>query len=267
MTQGLRRILLRGFTLVELLVVIGVIAVLAGLVLAVGSGVLRRTERTMTETALTSLEQAIDELELQRGQALVFNRRKGVGDSDPQDALPFMDVNELPPGFVNEAYIMPRLIALLAANQASAAMLERIPGDLLRAEEKRWPDGAVTRMNLRDAWGEQIAVVPCGRPATRSEIIRAREVLRTGRTSAEADPLAIGIDLEDGTVRTTDEWSLNTGCRGRRWLFISRGPDQSLGMPAWGAGGPATSVSDANRDGQPDWADNLFNYEPGRPER
>ena len=267
MTQGLRRILLRGFTLVELLVVIGVIALLAGLVLAVGSGVLRRTERTMTESALTSLEQAIDELETQRGQRLVFNRRKGVGESDPQDALPFMDVNELPPGVVNEAYIMPRLIALLAANQASAAMLERIPGDLLRSEERRWPDGTVTRMNLRDAWGEQIAVVPCGRPATRSEIALARESLRSSNSSDAADPLRIGIDLEDATVRTTDEWSLNVGCRGRRWLFISRGPDQSLGMPPWGAGGPATSVSDLNRDGQPDWSDNLFNYEPGRTER
>ena len=115
MSHDLRRILFRGFTLVELLVVIGVIAVLAGLVLAVGSGVLRRTERTVTETALTVLEQSIDELELRRGQSLVFNRRKGVGASDPQDTLPFMDVNELPPGFVNEAYIMPRLIALLAA--------------------------------------------------------------------------------------------------------------------------------------------------------
>ena len=79
--------------------------------------------------------------------------------------------------------------------------------------------------------------------------------------------MRIGIDLEDATVRTTDEWSLNVGCRGRRWLFISRGPDQSLGMPPWGAGGPATSVSDLNRDGQPDWSDNLFNYEPGRTER
>ncbi|MFN9720280.1 MAG: hypothetical protein ACK58L_16400 [Planctomycetota bacterium] len=83
-------------------------------------------------------------------------------------------------------------------------------------------------------------------------------------STASADPLGVGIDLDDGTVRTTDEWSLNTGCLGRRWLFISRGPDRLLGMPPWGAGGPATSVSDSNRDGQPDWSDNVFNYEPGR---
>lgn len=264
MSLGLRRILLRGFTLVELLVVIGVVAVLAGLVLAVGSGVLRRAERGVTESALTSLGQAIDEFETARRQALTFNRRLGVTDSDRQDGLSFHDLNELPPGFVNEAYIMPRLIALLAANQASATMLQEIPADLLRAEERRWADGVITRMNLRDAWGEQFAVVPCGRPATRSEIALAREALRTGSDTRSADPLGIGIDLEDGTVRTTDEWSLNTGCVGRRWLFISRGPDRSLGMPPWGAGGPATRVTDADGDGQPDWSDNVFSYEPGR---
>ena len=264
MSRAVRHMLLRGFTLVELLVVIGVIAMLAGLVLAVASGVLMRGERTITETACTSLGQAIDELELRRGQPLTFNRRLGVSDSSPQDGLAFHDLNELPPGFVNEAYIMPRLVALLAANQACWAMLQEIPPDLLRAEERRWADGTVTKFNLRDAWGEQIAVVPSGRPATRSEIIRAREALRTSGSTASADPLGVGIDLDDGTVRTTDEWSLNTGCLGRRWLFISRGPDRLLGMPPWGAGGPATSVSDSNRDGQPDWSDNVFNYEPGR---
>jgi prepilin-type N-terminal cleavage/methylation domain-containing protein len=254
----------QGFTLVELLVVIGVIALLAGLVLAVGGGVLRRAERTVTETAMISLEQAIDEFELRRGQALVFNRRLGVADTSPQDALPFHDVNELPPGFVNEAYIMPRLIALLAANQACAAMLHEIPSDLLRHEERRWPDGGVTTMNLRDAWGEQLAVVPCGRPATRSEIIQARDTARGTGTTRAADPLGIGIDLLDGTVRTTDEWSLNVGCVGRRWLFISRGPDRLLGMPEWGPGGPATSIADGDRDGQLDWSDNVFNYDPSR---
>jgi prepilin-type N-terminal cleavage/methylation domain-containing protein len=264
MSRVVRRMLLRGFTLVELLVVIGVIAMLAGLVLAVGSGVFRRAERTLTESAMVHLGQAIDEFELQRGQALVFNRRLGVSESDPQDGLAFHDLNELPPGFVNEAYIMPRLIALLAANNAAASMLREIPPDLLRPEEKRWADGAITRLNLRDAWGEQLAVVPCGRAATRSEIMQARESLRTAGSTRSADPLQLGIDLLDGTVRTTDEWSLNTGCVGRRWLFISRGPDRLLGMPEWGAGGPATSVADGDRDGQPDWSDNVFNYEPGR---
>ena len=264
MSVGVRRILDRGFTLVELLVVIGIIAVLAALVLTVGSGVLSRSERTVTETALVTLEGAITELEQVRGQSLTFNRRTSVSDESKQDGLPFRDIDELPPGFVNEAYIMPRLIALLAANQACWSELSAIPPDMLRREQRTWPDGMTTQWNLRDAWGEQFAVVPCGRPASRAEVRAAREALRSGGSTRAADPLGIGIDLDDGTVRTTDEWSLNCGSIGRRWLFLSRGPDRSLGMPPWGPGGMATRVSDANGDGQPDWDDNLTSYEPRR---
>ena len=102
--------------------------------------------------------------------------------------------------------------------------------------------------------------------ATRGEIRAAREALRTTGSTKSADPLGIGIDLEDGTVRTTDEWSLNVGVVGRRWLFLSRGPDRLLGMPPWGPGGLGARVLDGNGDGQPDWDDNLANYEPSRRE-
>jgi prepilin-type N-terminal cleavage/methylation domain-containing protein len=260
----MRRILGRGFTLVELLVVIGIIATLAALVVAVGSGVLTRGERTLTESAVTTLEMAIVELEQGRGQPLTFNRRTSVTDETKQDGLPFRDVDELPPGFVNEAYIMPRLVALLAANPACWSELSAISPDLLRRERRTWADGVTTEWNLRDAWGEQLAVVPCGRAATRSEIRAAREASRGGGSTRGADPLGIGIDLDDGTVRTTDEWSLNTGTVGRRWLFLSRGPDRFLGMPPWGPGGLAARVYDADGDGRPDWDDNLTNFEPRR---
>ena len=264
MSARVRRIFGRGFTLVELLVVIGIIAVLAALTITVATGVLMRSERTLTENGLVTLEMAIGEMEQTRGQPLTFNRRTSVTDQTKQDGLPFRDIDELPPGFVNEAYIMPRLIALLAMNQACWSELSAISPDMLRHEERVWPDGVTTKWNLRDAWGEQIAVVPCGRPATRSEMKAAREALRAGGNTKGADPLGIGIDLDDGTVRTTDEWSLNTGSIGRRWLFLSRGPDRSLGMPPWGPGGLGARVYDGDGDGKPDWDDNLTNYEPRR---
>jgi prepilin-type N-terminal cleavage/methylation domain-containing protein len=265
MSRRMRSIATGGFTLVELLVVIGIIAVLASLVLAIGSGVMGRHERSQTEAEYTVLDQAIVTFEQARGQSLVFNRRTSVTDPAKQDGASFSDIDELPPGFVNEAYIMPRLMAILAANQASWNVLAGLSTDLLRHEEKRWPDGSVTEWNLRDPWGEQIAVVPAGRAATRGEMKQARELLKVQKDTKGADPLGIGIDLEDATVRTIDEWSLNTLCKGRQWLFISRGSDRSLGYPNWGQGGLGAVILDGDRNGIPDWDDNVCSYEPGRP--
>lgn len=237
-----------GFTLVELLVAIGVIAVLASLVVAVGTGVLARSERTQMEGAYQSLDQAILAMEESRGQPLVFNRRRSMTDPARQDGMQFSDVDELPPNFVNEAYIMPRLLALLAANNAAWASLSAIHPDLLRREEKTWPDGHRTIWNLRDPWGQQVAVIPPGRAATRGEMRKARDAVRAGGTTAAADPLGIGIDFADDTVRTIDEVNVGVSCAGRRWLFVSTGPDR-----VWGRAGSSGA-----------WQDNVLNYEPVR---
>ena len=188
-----------GFTLVELLVAIGVIAILASLVVAVGGGVLARGERTQVESMFLSLDQAIVALEESRGQPLVFNRRKSPTDTSQQDNARFSDVDELTS---TGAYIMPRLLRLLAGNPGAWSALSSISPDFLRREDKTWPDGVRTTWNLRDPWGEQIVVIPPGRPATRAEIKKAREELKAGRTTSAADPLGFGIDMGDATVRT-----------------------------------------------------------------
>ena len=245
----------RAFTLVELLVAIGVIAVLASLVVAVGGGVLARGERTQVESMFQALDQAILAMEETRGQPLVFNRRRDLTDPARQDNAKFSDIDELPNA---GAYIMPRLLGLLAGNPAAWSALSSIPPDFLRREPKdNWPDNVKTTWNLRDPWGEQIAVMPPGRPATRGEIKKAREALRTGGTTAGVDPLGIGIDMADATVRTTDEGAfMKAACVGRKWLFISYGPDRKMGQ-AFGQGTP-------NQDGTQSWDDNVLNYEPVR---
>jgi hypothetical protein len=169
-----------------------------------------------------------------------------MSDAAQQDGMQFSDLDELPPNFVNEAYLMPRLLALLAANGAAWNSLSAIHPDLLRREERTWRDGRRTVWNLRDPWGQQVAVVPPGRAATRGEMKRAREAVRGGQRTASADPLRLGIDFTDDTVRTMDEVSMGVSCTGRRWLFISTGPDRTSGrMGTSGA-----------------WQDNVLNYEP-----
>jgi len=232
-----------GFTLIELLVVIGIIAILASLVLAVSGGILATSERKQVEDTFTLLDKAIRELELSRGQELVFSRITTT--STPE--LAFYDIKEQPIG--QPAYIMPELLKLLMNNDRSREFISKMNPDFL----KRTGTGTNVVLDLVDTWGKRIAVVPCGRPATEREMRNAyRTVNSVQGNPVTADPLGIGIDSVDRTVRTNDEKYLGI-CSGRRWTFISSGPDQNLGAPPW-----ATTQSDANKDGVSDWADNIF---------
>jgi prepilin-type N-terminal cleavage/methylation domain-containing protein len=239
-----------GFTLVELLVVIGIIAILASMVLAVSGGVLATSERKQVEDTFTLLNKAIQEMELTRGQELVFKR---FGED-----LKFFDVEEVNPDLKPKAYIMPKLLALLRSNDRSGEFINKINPDFLkRIEKPSSPLFPNENLDLVDPWGNRIAVVPCGRPATEREMRSGyRTVGSVKGNPITADPLGIGIDSIDRTVRTEDETYLGV-CSGRRWTFVSRGPDGSLGVPAWNTTATAKQ-RDGNSDGIDDWGDNIF---------
>ena len=239
-----------GFTLIELLVVIGIIAILASLVLAVSGGILATSERKQVEDTFTLLDKAIRELDLSRGQELVFSRI--TSNSTPE--LAFYDIKEQPIG--QPAYIMPELLKLLMNNDRSREFISKMNPDFL----KRTGTGTNVVLDLVDTWGKRIAVVPCGRPATEREM---RGAYRTSNNvkgdPVKADPLEIGIDRDDRTVRTNDEQYLGV-CSGRRWTFVSAGPDQNLGAPPW-----SDKQSDNNKDGVSDWSDNIFSQTLTKP--
>ena len=247
-----------GFTLIELLVVIGIIAILASMVLAVSGGVLASSERKQVEDTFTLLNQATRELELTRGQDLVFSR---FSSSATVPELAFYDIKEQPPN--TPAYIMPKLLALLRSNDRSREFISKINPDFLkRIEKPSSPLNANENIDLVDAWGNRIAVVPCGRPATDREM---RDAYRVGstKTPVTADSFAIGIDRDDRTVRTNDEKYLGV-CSGRRWTFVSRGPDGLLGIPPWSTSA-STKDRDGNSDGIADWDDNIFSQSLTQP--
>ena len=238
-----------GFTLIELLVVIGIIAILASLVLAVSGGILATSERKQVEDTFTLLDKAIRELELSRGQELVFSRY--LAGTTPE--LAFYDIKEEKPNPTLKAYIMPKLLKILRNNDRSREFISKINPDFLKKiNNPTTPLTPDENLDLVDTWGKRISVVPCGRPATEREM---RGAYRTSNNvtgdPVRADPLEIGIDRDDRTVRTYDE-SVCGVCSGRRWTFISSGPDQNLGAPPW------EPTQDVNKDGVNDWNDNIF---------
>ena len=242
-----------GFTLIELLVVIGIIAILASLVLAVSGGILATSERKQVEDTFTLLDKAIREMELSRGQELVFSRtlnKQGASiDADKLPELVFYDVNES--SSIQGAYIMPTVLSLLMNNDRSREFISKINPDFLKRTGLGTPASPYV-LDLVDTWGKRISVIPCGRPATEREMRNAyRFGTSFGPVNADSN-YQLGIDKDDRTVRTYDEFLYGV-CSGRRWAFISSGPDQNLGTPPWSA-----TQSDKNKDGVSDWNDNIF---------
>ncbi|MBL9140688.1 MAG: type II secretion system protein [Phycisphaerae bacterium] len=224
----------RAFTLVEILVVLGVILILVTLVVAVSSSLVKRAERGQTETALTIVDSAISEWEAQNGRPMTFGTM-----GSPAGAV--YDIMELSPA--NGRYINVFLTNLLAQNPQCRAILATIPGDLLREDKTTSPGTNLVispgniyapsvkpRSELVDTWGNRIAMVCAGRN------------WRVG------DP---GLPDADGTIRTADENALGV-CENRRTLMISSGPDGLLGTEG--------GLSTAQRAEA--IADNIYSYEP-----
>jgi len=202
----------RAFTLLELLVVIGIIALLAALVLGVSTAVIRNSERRQVETMFQALDQAVNEFENARNQKITFKRL-----NDPDGIY---DVVELD---VQGPYLMVCLLngmdvdgggsqpfrPLLLSHEPSHQILKRIDPDFLRRDAAATlpstayvtnPTG-INRSELVDPWGNRVGVSFPGRPK------------RAGETGDA-----------DGTVRTSDE-NFFGPCRDRRILYVSAGPD------------------------------------------
>ncbi|MBM4113745.1 MAG: prepilin-type N-terminal cleavage/methylation domain-containing protein [Phycisphaerae bacterium] len=202
-----------AFTLLELLITIGIIALLAGIVLAVGSAVLRGAEARQMEAAFRALDEAVGEFERARGQKITYQR---IG--DPAGSYDCVEISN-PPG----AYSIVHLLngrnwaandfrPLIAGNERSLEILKRIDTDLLRRDASTFPPAGnglnavpTPRIELVDPWGNRVAVIFPGRPKNPGELGDA-----------------------DGTVRTSDENQLGA-CRDGRIGFVSAGPDGNFG--------------------------------------
>ena len=202
-----------GFTLIELVVVLAVILVLVGLVLAVSSILIKRSEVQQTESALAILSAAVDEFEQARARPLTYGTR-----NSPAGAR--YDIPELTN--VNYAHVILFVLDRLATHGPSRDMIAKIDGKLFRTASTQIPTptggypptefwwGPLPRMELVDPWDTRIAVIFPGRPWVPGDDPNLKDL--------------------DGTIRTADEQG-NTPCVNRKIRFISSGPDRQYGTP------------------------------------
>ncbi|MBM4106200.1 MAG: prepilin-type N-terminal cleavage/methylation domain-containing protein [Phycisphaerae bacterium] len=200
----------RGFTLIELVVVLAVILVLVSLVLGVSAVLIRRSEVRQTEGALEILTAAMDEFDQSRGRPLTFGAR-----NQPAGAK-----YEIPLLALNYPHVILFVLDRLATHGPSREMLSKIDGSLLRntttnvpttpsgypANEFWW--GPLPRMELVDPWDTRISVIFAGRPWVEGDDPNLKDL--------------------DGTIRTGDE-VLFGSCVNRRTRLVSSGPDRKLG--------------------------------------
>lgn len=203
----------RAFTLVEVLVVLGIILILVTMVVSVSSALVRNAERARTETAMATMEAAMKEWEARMGRPMTF----GTMNMPAGAVYDIMELNG------QGRYLNVFVATLLFSDPVCAQMLAGISPEMLRPDTSTAPPVDITipgsggqvyepsrqpRLEFVDSWGNRIAMVFPGRR------------WRVGD---------LGMPDPDGTVRTSDEDALGI-CENGRPCMISSGPDGLLGI-------------------------------------
>lgn len=225
------RTLRRGFSLLELVVVIGIIVLLAALVLAVGTGLLTQSEARETRNAIQLFDSAIEEWERSRGRAFTYGTD---GQPAPATGFPAPQYDIQQPLAAQNAALRQMIVTMLdsrflGGDEGATGILKRIDGSLLRIV----PNSDPQETEFVDAWGNRIIPVFPGRQWQQG--------------------LDSPVDKdEDGTIRTPVEKRLGS-CLNRKLRLVSSGPDGQIGDNF----GNATERAEAT--------DNVHSYEPAAP--
>ena len=234
----------RAFTLIEMVVVIGIIALLAALTLGISNSVIRNSEVGQTTDALKLLEMALQEWELEKGRQITFDGyipiQNGVYD------VYAMDENiAAPSGFTgvdNEDMLesmehrIEHLIEVLLQSEPAKEILAKISPDLFTEDEH----GKL----VVDPWGTPIGVVFPG-----------RDFVDAYPNDDPSSEYAYKDESNDLTVRDQAEDGLGS-CLNLRPYFVSAGPDRLWGYLYQAANGFGDeTLRESVRD-------NIYSYEP-----
>lgn len=261
----------RGFTLLELMIVIGIIVIVASLVLAVSSSVARASEERSTKNTLEVLNMAAEEYERTVDRRISYRSGVVTGGivADPTSAAGVaykFDVDSgasVPPSgsgtntwtalanpYNTVASGLPAysslpfrrtaiLIQTMTDSPNCASIMQKLPEAVFRGIKVNANTNSFSAVrHCIDAWDTPIVAVFPGREATSAEL--------------SANNPAI-VD-KDGTVKCDSEWALpvaggmQVSCKDRRVLFISAGNDSRFTQLSGSTYQPSN--------------DNLYSYEP-----
>ena len=268
----------RAFTLLELVIVLGIILLLLGLVLGVGSIVVRQSEQRQLTASMSVIDAALQEFEAQTGRPIVFQGhysparwyhcgwRNGTSNDEVYYDVPFSPFNDTrfttgvsDGGYgwqpicepwqtsnsqtIVELQWLAATLAVLEQNPICAEMIAKTDPHLLSAAV--CITGAGGGPNVRALNIKQF-VDPWGIQVV---IVFPGRLYDDGDNSTESI-----IRDKDGTVRTPVEKKYGI-CRNRRPILVSAGPDVMLGN----LGSPTDS------DNFADALDNIYSYVPEQP--
>ncbi len=209
-----------GFTLIELVVVIGIMLLLLGLTLSVGVAVRTQSETRETENILRLLDTATQEWERSADRQLSWGK-----DGTPNGSVYDMRGEVAQPPLTPEILVITELLQTISRPSAVKQIVAQIDPNFIHTyragEYPAWIqmpdesemdkfDGEIT---VLDGWGWPIYATHPGR-------VRDPNVFNID-TLYPSDP--------DGTVHTYNE-DLYGVARNREVCFVSAGPDGEFGV-------------------------------------
>ncbi len=192
----------RAFTLVEMVVVIGIIVVLAALTFAVGVAVVQNSEVRQTEATIKLLDAAVREWESQSDRKVSYGR-----DSNAPTVAVY-DIQQPDPEVPDDARtITDELFAIIGRSAQVEEILAKVDPQFLKREQVDVNGQPIDRLRFYDPWGKPIVAIMPGRPWVTAD-------------TYDRDA--------DGTIRTDIERVCGRTAN-RQICFVSPGPDGEVG--------------------------------------
>jgi type II secretory pathway pseudopilin PulG len=229
----------RAFTLIEMMVAIGVVVFLVGLTVSAGLAVANRSARIQTRATLQLLEQAMQEWEASAARQLTWWNYQ-----NPQDNPALRDRYDIH-GDTPEPLIITEMLTIIMRAPTVRQIIGQIDSSLLytykAGEYPPWIENEangpaqqdasfVGGLTILDPWGVPIYATHPGRPWTGADA-----------TYGEPDP--------DGTIHTYNEYRYGAA-RNRVIRFVSAGPDRDFGWAEYPPDDPYFKTT----------KDNLYSY-------